>query len=556
MSFPMKKGAGLAGLIIFSLLLLLSTGGFAQKRLRYEAERQRGSRVDGERVDYLIDKVVIRQGETTIYADSAVVKRKNNTAEAFGRVRVIEGDSVNITSKRLIFEGGAGTAKMRDNVVYRDGETTLLTDNLDYNKGDGVASYFGGGRMVDGENTLVSRSGVFDKQNNMARFYGKVELQMPDRTIFSDTLFYNTETKLAQFKGPTTIVPKDGSQQESFGEDGLIYDAGSGGTTLVGAKIENPDYVITAKKTNYDKINDVFTATGNVVMTSKEQDVVITGGRSVYDKKTGYTYVYDNPVMRRPVQGDTLFLSADTLVAIEAELDADKRMLAFHDVRIYKNDLQGISDSLVYYFNDSTIYFYKDPVLWSNGSQMTGDTINVEIRNNQIDRLFLRSDAFVISEDSVQNFNQVKGRQITALFNDESQLDRINVDGNAESIYFVLEETDKSLVGMNRMTSGLIHMFFIENALDHIKVYQNPEGKMVPPHELQEPEKRLNGFAWRTEERPTRESVLYRGIENLNIPPLGELSNPTLKPVPSDAGRSPVERKAGGTNLQRRDRKP
>ena len=538
MSFPMKKGAGFTGLLILSLLLFLSTDGFAQKRIRFEAEKQKRVKLNGEFVDYLIDNVIIRHQGTDIYADSAVVKRKENAAEAFGNVRVKEGDSINITSRRLIFEGGTGTAKMRDNVVYQDGETTLLTDNLDYNKGNEIATYFGGGKMVDGQNTLVSRSGTFDKRNNMARFYGKVELQMPERTIYSDTLFYNTETKLAHFKGPTTVVPKDGSSPDSYGEEGLIYDASSGGATLVGAKIENPDYEITANKTSYDKINDIATALGNVVMTSKAEDVVITGGRAVYNKRTGYTYVYDNPVMRRPVQGDTLFLSADTLLAIESQVEADKRLLAFHDVRIFKKDLQGIADSMAYFFSDSTIFFYKDPVLWSQESQMTADTINMEIRNNQIDRMYLRSDGFVISQDTLQNFNQVKGRQITAFFNEESDLDRINVDGNAESIYFVLEEKDNSMVGMNRMTSGLIHMFFENNALDHIKVYQNPEGKMVPPHELQEPDKRLTGFSWRTDERPSKEKVLYRGIEKLNLPLGSELNSQIKKPLPSD--RPPV----------------
>ena len=359
MSFPTKKGAGSAGLfILFILLLLTAAESFAQKRLRYTAEKQQGRRVEGVRVDYLIENVIIKQGETTIYADSAIIQQKERTAEAFGNVRVTEGDSVDIRAKTLIYGGGSGTARLRQNVVYRDGETTLFTDSLDYNKFDGIARYFGGGRMVDKDNVLISREGVFDKKNNIARFYGGVKLESKDGTVLSDTLYYNTASKVATFKGPTRTIRSDGS--ESYAETGLVYDTGSKSTTLMSGEIENEDYIITGKSLNYDQVNDLFTATGNVVMTSKKDDVVITGGRSVYNKKTGETFVYENPVMRKPVQGDTLFLAADTLVSIEAELDKDKRLLAYHNVQIFKKDLQGIADSLVYYLADSSLFFYQD----------------------------------------------------------------------------------------------------------------------------------------------------------------------------------------------------
>lgn len=506
MSFPTKKGAGYAGLFILFIILLTSAEGLAQKRLRFTAEKITGQRKEGVRTDYLIDNVIIKQGETTIYADSAIVQKQESLAQAFGNVRVTEGDSVTITAKTLLYGGGSGTARMRQNVVYRDGETTLFTDSLDYNKFDGIARYFGGGRMVDEENTLISQEGIFDKANQLARFYGGVELRSEDGIITSDTLFYNTATKVATFKGPTKIVRPDGSV--SYAEEGLVYDTGSESTTIMKGEIENEDYIITGKTLNYDQLNDLFTATGDVVMTSKKDDVVITGGRSVYDKKTGKTYVYDRPVMRKPVQNDTLYLTADTLISIEAELDKDKRLLAYHNVRLYKQDMQGIADSLVYYLADSTLFFYQDPVLWNEQSQLTGDTISVLMRNKEIEYLRLHSNSFVVSQDTLKNFNQVKGRQILATFAD-SDLSHINVEGNAESIYFVLEEKENTLIGMNRVTSGSMGMNFVDKQLDHINFYQDPEGKLIPPHELQEPDKRLSGFAWRDDERPSRESVLY-----------------------------------------------
>lgn len=551
MSFPTKKEAGYIGLIFLSFILLLSTEGFAQKRLRFKADKQVGQRQDGVRTDYLIGNVVIRQDETTIYADSALVSKKDRSAEAFGNVRVLEGDSINIRSKRLIYDGVTGTAGLRNEVVYRDGETMLFTDNLDYNKFDGTAHYFDGGRMVDGDNTLESKSGTFDKANQRSRFYGDVVLNTPDGVINSDTLIYNTETKVAIFRGPTRVVRADGSVTDA--EDGLVYDTRSESTTVMKGEMENDDYVITGNKLNYDQLNDVFTAIGDVVMTAKEDNVIIYGGRSVYDRKTGFTYVTESPVMRKPVQGDTLYLSADTLVAIETERAEDKRLLAYKGVQLYKTDLQGVADSLVYYFSDSTIFFYTDPVLWNEGSQMIGDTISVEMRNNQINELLLRSNAFVITQDTVRNFNQVKGRQIQAQFN-EGELDRINVNGNGESIYFVLDEIELFLVGMNRITCGNMQMNFKQQQLDHINFYQNPEGKFIPPQELEEPDKRLSGFNWRGEERPTKATVLgLRKILEVKEAPLEEAPTETeerpKQDEPAEKVLQPVQLQNNGSLL-------
>lgn len=168
---------------------------------------------------------------------------------------------------------------------------------------------------------------------------------------------------------------------------------------------------------------------------------------------------------------------------------------------------------------------------------MVGDTITVQMRNNQIDQLQLRTNAFVISQDTIKNFNQVKGRQIRALF-EEGELQRINVDGNGESIYFVLDEAEHFLVGMNRMTCGNMQMNFKEQQLDHINFYQKPEGKFIPPHELQEPDKRLSGFNWRGEERPSKESVLNGqpkaiGVEN----PQAEAERKAQPEIPQPASR-------------------
>ncbi|AHM63331.1 hypothetical protein D770_25430 [Flammeovirgaceae bacterium 311] len=497
-------------LILLPLMLLLGlSDAFGQQRLRFTSDKINGRRVGGERVNYLIGNVVIRQAETIIYADSAAVLRSENKAEAYGRIRVIEGDSVNITSRQLVYDGNTGTAHLTKDVVYRDGKTILYTDNLEFNKFTGISSYYGGGRMVDNQNTLTSRQGSFDKPNQQASFFGNVVLKSPDATVTSDTLYYNTATGQARFVGFTRVVRNDGTVTE--GKEGLSYNTQSENAAVMQGFIENQDYIITGNRLRYNRQTELFTAKGKVKMTAKDKQIIITGDEAFYDKTTGLTRIWGNPVMKRPVQNDTLYLSADTMMSVESQIAAEKRLLAWGDIKIFKEDLQGLADSLAYRLADSVLFFYRDPVLWNVQNQMTGDTITMQIRNNQIDRMRLLQNGFVISKDTLINhYNQVKGRLITAFFGTE-ELEQVAVNGNAESIYFVLDEKAANvMMGMNRLTSSSMLITFGKGTVQQIRFYQQPEAVFVPPHELQEPQTRLQGFIWREEQRPSKDDVLFR----------------------------------------------
>jgi hypothetical protein len=130
--------------------------------------------------------------------------------------------------------------------------------------------------------------------------------------------------------------------------------------------------------------------------------------------------------------------------------------------------------------------------------------------NNKIDKMYLKSNAFVISQDTIQNFNQLKGRSMTAYFNAASKLDRIHVDGNGESIYFALDEEDNTMMGMNKMLCGRMVIKFLDNKVSTIRAITTPDAVFTPPHEIEEPSKRLKGFSWRIEEKPKRVDVMVR----------------------------------------------
>jgi lipopolysaccharide export system protein LptA len=236
-------------------------------------------------------------------------------------------------------------------------------------------------------------------------------------------------------------------------------------------------------------------------MLAKEDDIIITGQNSIYDRKNSITTVYDNAMMKMVTEGDTLYLRADTLVSIDSSKPSEKRLLAYNNVRIFKSNLQATADSIAYSVADSVMYFYTNPVMWTSGNQLTADSINMVIHNRSIDTLNLKGQAFVITQDSSKNFNQIKGREMIAKFA-ESDLKQVNVYGNGESIFYMYDEITYDLVGMNNILCSNITLIFENRTLKDAAFLVNPEGKFIPPHELTEEDKTLRGFQWLSDRRP------------------------------------------------------
>jgi len=506
-------------IFFFLSLLITTTSSFAQKRVKLkQADDLAGSIRNGERFDRLIGNVVFIQNTTTIYCDSAHFFKSQNKIEAFGKVHITDGDSVDVTSQALTYDGNRKIAYLRKKVVFTKlGIATLHTDFLDYDRQKNEARYFNGGKLVDTTNVLTSKKGYYDVRTNLASFKREVVGVNPDYTMTSDTLQYNSKSKIIYFRDETTIKDKEGGI--------AIYKSGFYNTSqklssLKLGEIETAEYKIKGDEYFIDDARKLYKAKGRVVMTSKEENIIIFGDDGFYDKKSGMSKVYGNAyVAQIDEKLDTLFISADTLVSIENADPTKKRLMAYNQVRIFKKDLQGVADSLVYMAADSTIYFYREPVLWNSGNQMTADSIRVQLKNQNIDKLFMVGNSFVVSVDSLSNYNQIKGRNMTTSFKG-SAINHVVVEGNAESLYFILEEKEVEidsikgtlvvLMGMNKMICSKMKIIFEDGKVNTVNAYVRPDARFIPPHELKETDRKLKGFIWKAEQRPTRDKVVKR----------------------------------------------
>ncbi|NJK82585.1 MAG: hypothetical protein HC912_01010 [Saprospiraceae bacterium] len=146
------------------------------------------------------------------------------------------------------------------------------------------------------------------------------------------------------------------------------------------------------------------------------------------------------------------------------KIDSARILVAYPDVRIFKSDLQAICDSLTYSTRDSIFRFFENPLIWSDTSQFSADTIRLVLKDEKIDRIFLLDESFIINSPDEKYFNQIKGKNIVATFA-ESELRKMQVEGNAESVYYAIDAT-QAYVGVNKAICSEMLLYFGNNKIE------------------------------------------------------------------------------------------
>ncbi|RYU94495.1 OstA-like protein [Emticicia agri] len=455
-----------------------------------------------------------------LYCNTATQFELSNTIEAFGNIRIVQGDTLTVTGDTLYYDGNTRFARvLGKKVTLTDSKVTLTTRVIEYDMARNRAYYPVRGVIVQDSSTLKSEKGYYNTRSKIFNYKENVEIINPKYTITTDSLQYNARTKMALFKAPTLIKSKDG---EIVANSGSTYNTETQQSNFKGrSKIVNENYTLTGDTLTFDQKTESGVARGNVELISKKDKVILTGKRAIRNGQTGFTKIMGNAIMRNGSEKDTLYMRADTLYAYEMMDDSTTRtkkdtvkrekkmekLIAQGNVQIYRIDMQSKSDSLLYDLKDSVIHFFTKPILWNPQNQSEADTIHVYMKNGKVNRMFLVNQGFVIAKDTSSNYNQVKGRRITALFNEQTRLDQVVVEGNGESIYYALDDRNK-LIGVNHVECSKMNIRFKENQVKRIAFIGKPDSKLVPPKELTNSANRLDGFSWREKEKPTKEEIL------------------------------------------------
>ena len=457
-------------------------------------------------VSVFMGNVLFRHDSIFMYCDSAYVYRLSNSLEAFDNVRIEQGDTLFIYGDYLHYLADMQLAKMRENVKMENLEVTLFTDSFDYDRKNNLAYYFNGGMLIDSLNELTSVYGQYSPDTKMAFFKDKVRLENPQFTLTTDSLEYNTETKIATIISPAVIesdsgyVYTDRGWYNTFTEESMLYDR-----SVVVSKDKSK--TITADSLAYYRTDGFVEAFGDMILNDTVNKIIIMGNYGYYDEKNDYAFATDSAQMIEYSQRDSAYLHADTL-QMRTVIDSIREIKAFHGVRFYRTDLQGVCDSLQYSTADSIMRLYKNPILWNETFQINGDTIHILFNDSTIEEMHVLNYAFALEEIEPTYYNQLKGRNLTAYF-DEGELYMMYVEGNGEAIYYNLDEIDAAPLQLTKSAAPFITFMIRERKIIRIKWEPNPVLDIIPIPDLSPENKFLQGFVDYNYLRPKNKEDIF-----------------------------------------------
>ena len=456
-------------------------------------------------IQVLIGNVVLRHDDVYLYCDSAHLNQQTNSFKAFGNVKIEQGDSLEIYSKRLNYNGNTRIGHLYQNVKMINGEVTLYTDTLIYERDKNLGYYKCGGKLVDSLNTLVSKHGYYYSDTKLAKFKYNVVGKNSNSTITSDTLTYNTETKVATILGPTNIHHSDSTT--IYSELGW-YNSETDQSKLLKKSFINHGNGKTLEGDTifYDKAIGVGKAFQNVILKDSLNKINLHGHYGYYKEEGEIGIITDSAMMVEYSQKDTTYIHGDTLYSFAYKKD-DKMALAYHNVRLYNNEFQGVCDSLTFCSADSILHLMQMPIIWNENQQITGDTIHIYPKNGTIDKMHVVNNAMMIQEEDTIHYNQISGKEIIAHIQNE-ELHHVDISGNVESIFFPNDQDE--LIGLNTIKSSYMTVYMKDGKLERFVVFPSPTAVMYPMSQITENMLHLANYTWQIEVRPTSKEDIFR----------------------------------------------
>ena len=451
--------------------------------------------------------VCFRHDSSYMYCDSAYFFEQTNSLEAFSNVRMEQGDTLFVYGDYLFYDGNTQVAYLRENVRMENGQVTLFTDSLNYERIPNIGYYFEGGLIVDSLNQLSSFYGQYSPETKLAVFNDSVRLENTDFTLYSDTLHYDTQSKIATILGPSVIVSDSGTIHTSRG----WYDTVNNTSLLLDqSQVESGEKILIGDSIFYNRDTGMGEVYGNMSLIDTAQHVTLQGEYGYYNEQTGYAFATDSARFLEYSQGDTLFLHADTLQMVTVD-SIYREIKAYYGVRFYRTDMQGVCDSMQFNTRDSVLYMYTEPVLWNEQYQLYGDTIAIYMNDSTIEYAHVIQFAFAAQHVDSSYYNQLKGNDLKAYFEGQA-VHQIDVAGNAESIFYPLEK-DGAKVGMNETKSGFLTIWVKDNKLDKLKIWPSLVGTMTPIPDLKPDQKMLKDFYWFDYLRPKNKDDIYEVVK-------------------------------------------
>ena len=493
------------------------------------------------KISDLFGNVVLINGQQQLFTNRLRYDLGNKIATYTTGATMTNGKS-QVTSRRGHYFVEQKEVFLKGDVVVTDPEFTMRTDTMTFNTEAQLVRFVAPTLISQRGSKIYTEGGFYDMNLDFAEFdknpqyekdgqlgrarkmryqggelkeytlEGDAHIEKPAKGEIAeaDVIRYNANDEKTLLRGNAHF--RDSTRDIQGAE--IRYDTRNKTYQLTGrGRVSDPPNIIEADSLDFNDVLGNGLALGSVIWQDTSSDYTVLSWRMDYNKTSQYLNAFGGfgekgaggrPMMKSLIDRDTMFMSADTLSSFKPDSASDVRQLIAHrDVRIFKRDLQAVCDSLTYSSADSIFWFYKldkMPLIWSDTSQFSGDTIKMLLKNKKLDRLWLLQNSMVINSEDGILFNQIKGRNSTVFFRDDQAREML-VEGNAQAVYYAVDDK-QAYIGLNETACSEMRLFFGDNKVESIKFYQQPSGKFIPMKQAGTDTKKLEGFFWERERRP------------------------------------------------------
>ena len=514
--------------LLFSLLFAFGVSSHAQRRIDYESDRTIKNEV--KYPGALILSKVENQVHFThegieIWCDQAIHYADENFFKAYGNVRMKQGDTITMNSRYAEYNGTTQFAFASGNVQMKNPQTSLQTDTLFFDRIKQQAFYRSGGTVRDTASVLTSRVGRYFLEDNRYSFASNVVLTNPQYVITSAQLDFYSETGNAFMYGPTTI---ESEETTIYCERGFYDTRGDTGYFIKNSTIHYENRILQGDSLYFNRNTSFASATNNIKITDTINNSIIRGHYAEVFRDRDSVFITKRAVAVSLQDQDSVYIHSDTLMVTGRP--ENRIIRGFYDVRLYKSNMSGKSDSIHVRQKTGLTQMLGNPVIWSGNNQLTGDTIHLlnNVKTEQLDSLKVYYNSFMIQKDSIEGYNQIKGKELYGLFSD-NDLYQVDILKNTETIYYLRNDANE-LIGINTTLSSSIQVLLKEQEVEEIYYIKQVDGNLYPEEELPPNARELKGFNWRGDEQLHSLADLFTGK-----PPV-ELTRIQGIPLPEEEG--------------------
>lgn len=521
-------------------LLSFFSMGFIHSQEKKKIEIEYAGRLNVDEENYPGAKILTRdesqqvhiiQGSIHMWSDKAIYYGDENFIQAYGNVHLVQGDTINMTSKYVEYSGFTQLAFASGEVVLTDPNSTISSDTLYFDRVKQQAFYKDGGTVVkDTSGTITSKVGRYYMEQKKYQFVDDVKLVNKDATINSNYFDFYSDTGYAYLYGPSTITT---TESKTYTEKGFYDTKNKNGYAVKKSKIHYDNRIIEGDSLYFDDTKKFASATNNIKVTDTINHSVAKGHYAEVFKAQDSLFITKRALVVTKQENDSIYMHADKIMVTGKP--ENRIVRAFYNAKFYKSDMSGKADSIhsnqktgitqlinLARFSSQDVFSTKRrPILWNIENQMTGDTIHIiaNTKTEKLDSLLVFNNAFIISKDTIskEGYNQIFGIKLTGLFNDDNKLRKVDIVKNAESIFYARNDKQE-LVGIDKARSGSISILFADGDIEEYTRYNQIDGSLYPESKYPEKEKRLKGFDWRENERPLSVEDLFKDDEPVILP--------------------------------------